>query len=107
MNPHRTLLSQHPLAQLAIAFSAGICAATYLPTTLTFSFAAGVAFTLLSSFFVVIKKRDWLAGSALLLAFFFAGQALAVLEKHAEPSSIAENAIGQLVDANRRPGWST
>ena len=42
MNPHRSLFSQHPLAQLAVAFSAGICAANYLPHTVLVGCGSGV-----------------------------------------------------------------
>ena len=55
MNPHRSLFSQHPLAQLAVAFSAGICAANYLPTRLVFSLIAGVVCSIGSLIFVVKK----------------------------------------------------
>src|ERR1051325_8358056 len=86
MNPHRSLFSQHPLAQLAVAFSFGICAANYLPTKLGFSLVAcavcsAVALT------AVLKTRLSLAGVAVLLAFLFAGQTIALLERRSESLS--------------------
>src|SRR5688500_14312599 len=86
MNPHRSLFSHYPLAQLAIAFSAGICAANYLPVGPRYFFAIGSACALLS--LVSVIKR-WLpaAGLALLLAFFFSGVTLALFEQRAEQSS--------------------
>src|SRR5687768_12832860 len=86
MNPHRSLFSHYPLAQLAIAFSAGICAATYSPCGARFLLVAGAVCSLLSLVFVIKK---WLpaAGVALLLAFFFSGVTLALFEQRAEQSS--------------------
>ena len=86
MNPHRRLFSQHPLAQLAVAFSVGICAANYLPTRLEFSLIVGAVCSIGSVVFVV-KKRLALAGLALLVAMFFVGQVLAVLQGRAERTS--------------------
>src|SRR5215208_3433662 len=86
MNPHLSLFSQHPLAQLAVAFSLGICAANYLPTKLGFSLVACAVSSGLS-LIVVIKKRVFLAGLSLLVALFFAGETLALLEEHARPQN--------------------
>src|SRR5215211_7232862 len=79
MNPHRSLFSQHPLAQLAAAFALGICTANYFPTKSGFSMAACAVFSVLSLVFV-LNKRVRLAGLALLMALFFAGDTLALLE---------------------------
>jgi len=84
MNPHRSLFSQHPLAQLAVAFSFGICAANYLPTKLGFSLPA-CAVCSIAALIAVLKKRLSLGGAAVLLAFLFAGQTIALLERHFEP----------------------
>src|SRR5215213_10384655 len=79
MNPHRSLFTQYPLAQLAAAFAFGICAATYLPAKLGFSLITCAVCSVLSSV-LLLKKRVWVAGLALLIALFFAGEALALLE---------------------------
>ena len=79
MNPHRSLFSQHPLAQLAVAFAVGICAASYIPTKLGFSLTACAVCSVLA-LIVVLKNHVSLAGLALLLALFFAGDTLALLE---------------------------
>jgi competence protein ComEC len=92
MNPHRSLFSQYPLAQLATAFSAGICVAAYLPIRLAFSFAGGAVCTVLS-LLCVRRMRLSLAGWLLLLALFFAGQTLALIEGQAQPSSSIRNFI--------------
>jgi competence protein ComEC len=92
MNPHRTLFSQHPLAQLAVAFSAGICVANYLPTRLAFSVAGGAVCVVLSLIFVSTKRLS-VGGWTLLLALFFAGQTLTLLQGRAEPRSSIRNFI--------------
>ena len=86
MHPHRSLFSQHPLAQLAVAFAAGICTAQYLPTRLVFSLVPGAMCSVLALMFV-IKRRTLVAGALLLTAMFFAGELLAVLERQAEQTS--------------------
>ena len=83
MSPHRSLFSQHPLAQLAVAFAAGICAAEYLPAGLVFSLVLAAVCSVLA-LVLVIKKKTLVAGALLLGALFCAGAALAVLEKRAE-----------------------
>lgn len=84
MNPHRSLFSQHPLTQLAVAFSAGICAADYLGLRVPL-FAGAVCSILVAIF--VIKKKTLVAGLLLLAALFFAGDVLAVLERRSEQTS--------------------
>ena len=86
MNPHRSRFSQHPLAQLAICLSAGICAASYLPNKVALSVVAGAVCLILSVIFV-LNKRTGLAGALLLMALFFAGSTLAVLETRSEAAS--------------------
>ena len=87
MNPHRSLFSQHPLAQLAVAFSIGIGAADYLG--LRFPLVSGAVCSILVLIFV-IKKKVFVAGLLLLAALFFAGAALAVLERRTERTSDVE-----------------
>lgn len=100
MNPHRSLFSQHPLAQLAVAFSTGICAANYLPTRLALSLVVGVVCSIGSMIFVV-KKMLCIAGLGLLLAMFFVGYVLAVLERRSEATSD----VRRLVDADPGRTW--
>ena len=92
MSPHRSLFSQYPLAQLAVAFAAGICAAEYFLAGLVFSLVPGAVCSVLALVFV-IKKRVFVAGSLLLVSLFFAGEVLAVLEKRAEQRSDIEKLL--------------
>jgi len=87
MNPH---FSQSPLAQLATAFSCGICAATYLPTKSIFALC-GSAVCSIVSLLLVIRKRTTPAGMALLLAFLFTGETLALLQVRAESRRTIRN----------------
>ena len=97
MNPHRSLFSQHPLFQLAVAFSAGVCAA---PTWLVFPLMAGRVCSIGSMIFA-LKKKLWMAAAGLLLATFFVGQVLAVLERRNEYASD----VRRLVEGNERQMW--
>jgi len=90
MNPHRSLFSQYPLLQLAIALSAGICAATFFSLYLSLSVVCA-AVALMS----VVKKRLSVAGWALLLAMFFAGNVLADLERRAGDARVVKNLVEQ------------
>ncbi len=92
MSPHKSLFSQHPLFQFALAFAAGICAAGYLSTT-----SAVVACALCTAAGVVslLKARQGMAGAALLVAFFFVGQTLAVLEKRVVSTFVTDELIGR------------
>src|SRR5437868_8678686 len=83
MSPHRSLFSQYPLVKLATAFSCGICAAAYLPARLMCVLVAAAVWSIVS-LFLVLRKRTTMAGVALLLAFFFAGETLASLEARNE-----------------------
>ena len=94
MNPHVSLFSQHPLFQLALAFSAGICANEYLLTRLGLALIA-CAVCSVFSILAVVKKRIALAGATLLLGFFFAGQALASFEKLNGSSFVTEHLVGR------------
>jgi len=81
MIPHRSVFSQHPLAQLAVAFAAGVLAAQWL--SLRIGLIAGVAcFALVV--FLLLRKKLRAAGLTLLLAMFLAGAVLAELERRAD-----------------------
>ena len=86
MNPHRSLFSQYPLAQLAVAFAAGVCAANYLPARLAVLVIAGGVCSIVAVIFVVTKKIA-AAGVVLLAAMVFVGAVLTVLERRAEEAS--------------------
>ena len=90
MNPHRSLFSQYPLLQLAIAFSAGVCAANNLPIRLGHWLTVGVVCSAL-----VLMLRGSRAGLALLLAVFSVGAMLAELEKRADNSSELKRLVEQ------------
>lgn len=94
MNPHRHVFSHNPLFQLAIAFSAGICASTYFSPR--FTLAALVVTTLITPFALLKSART--AGIVLLLAMFCAGATLAQLEKRADDSSEIKRIIAQSPD---------
>ena len=96
MNPHRSVFSQHPLAQFAIAFAAGITAAQGLPVTL--SIVAGLVCSVIALLLVATKKLP-AAGIALLLAMFFVGATLAKFERRAgvtQPTGDDVNVTGVL-----------
>lgn len=84
MNPHRSLFSQHPLTQLAVAFAAGICAAPYL--SLAIVLVGGLVCSALAAG-LVLKRRVQAAGLMLLAAMFCAGVVLALLERRVDESS--------------------
>ena len=86
MNPHRSLFSQHPLAQLAVAFAAGICATYYFSWRLSIALVLGAVCSMLAVI-LVWKKRAQGAGLVLLVALFCSGVALALLERRADESS--------------------
>jgi len=85
--PHRSDFAQHPLAPIATAFSLGILGATFsTPKLLALLIPLGIltAFTIVS----LLNKRLRLAGVFLLVAFFFAGASLTVLEKRDDPQRV-------------------
>ena len=86
MNPHRTLFSQHPLFQLAVAFALGISAASYLPAKFGFSLATCAVCSVVSMV-LTLRQRVRSAGLALLMALFFAGETLALLEARTMPQT--------------------
>src|SRR5690349_19780840 len=94
MNPHRSLFSQYPLVQLAVALAAGICAANYLPIRLGIALSAGAVSSGLLLFFV-LKNKSQAAGVALLFTMLLAGMTLAELERRSDNSSQLRGLIEQ------------
>lgn len=99
MHPHRSLFSQHPLAQLAVAFAAGVYVANSFPIKLSVSI--GVACSVLALTFL-LKKRLRLGGIILLVAVFFTGVVLAELERRSNSSSGIRNLLEQPITLT---GW--
>ena len=94
MNPHEASLSRHPLAQLAVAFSAGICTAEYFPAQLFVLWIAGGVCAIV----VVValwQQRLSVAGVALLVAIAVAGCVLADPEKKSEKRSELGEFVGR------------
>jgi competence protein ComEC len=87
MNPHRSLFSQYPLFQLAMALSAGIYAARFFSSLIASVVCAVVALIL------VLTKRVWWGGWALLFAMFFAGTVLAALERRTDDAQVVKNLV--------------
>jgi len=94
MNPHRSLFSQHPLTQLAVAFGAGICAAHYC--SLGVVVVVGAVCSALAAA-LVLKRRVHLAGLMLLLAMFCAGVVLAQWERRVDESSEVKRFVDKSV----------
>jgi len=92
MHPHRSLFSQHPLAQLAVSFAAGICVANYFQIKLSVSI--GAMCSALALIFL-LKKRLQVAGITLLLAVFFTGAVLAELERRSDTKSGLRDLVEQ------------
>jgi len=99
MHPHRSLFSQHPLAQLAVVFAAGICAANCFQIKVSVSI--GVVCSVLA-FVLLLKKRLQIAGIVLLAAFFFTGAVLAELERRSDSGSEIRNLVEQPITLT---GW--
>src|SRR6266851_8437335 len=78
--PHQARFTQHPLAQLAIAFVAGILTASWFVPSLAISLSFLALFSIVT-LLALLRKRLALAALSLLLAMFLAGASLAVLEK--------------------------
>jgi competence protein ComEC len=97
MRPHSNLFTHHPLIHLAVALSAGICAATLFVINLSFWLFAGVICSSLALIFIV--KRLPLSAAMLLSAMFFAGAVLAELERRTDESrelrSLVEQSEGE------------
>ncbi len=105
-SPHRHLFSQDPLAQLAVAFCAGICAANYLPTRLVLLLTTCAICSALA-LGAVLKGRLSTGGLSLLLASFFAGGTLAVIERRAEHSGGVKRLIVDKVITDGEPAVLT
>ncbi|HEY0762941.1 MAG TPA: DNA internalization-related competence protein ComEC/Rec2 [Pyrinomonadaceae bacterium] len=91
MHPHRSLFSQHPFAQLAVAFAVGICAASsYSSFTIIAAAVCSV-----SALILLLKQRLQLAGYVLLAAVFFSGVVLAEMERRNDGSSGLRNLVEQ------------
>ena len=96
MNPHRASLSRQPLAQLAIAFSLGVCVGNYFPhRLLPWLIAGGVCSAV--ALVATLSRRFSLAGAALLVAMGFAGAVLAVQEGSDPPHERLREFFGQSV----------
>src|SRR5688500_8180695 len=88
MNPHEASLSRHPLAQLAFAFAAGICAAHYFESGAKVFWIGGAVCTAVA-LIAVFARRVSVAGVALLVAMAFVGATLALQEtRDAKPGEI-------------------
>src|ERR1043165_3270022 len=94
MNPHRSVFSQHPLAQLAVAFAAGIWAAQYFPSRLGLALIVGVVCSAVA-LVLLVRNRLRAAGVALLFAMFFAGATLATFERSADDASDVKRILTQ------------
>ena len=96
MNPHEASLSRHPLAQLAVAFSAGICVANYFPARLiVWSIAGGVCTAVVVV--AVVKRWMQVAGVFLVLGIGIAGATLANLESRHDRRSELQQFVGRQV----------
>src|SRR5262245_51368022 len=93
MNPHRASLSRHPLAQLAVAFAAGICAANYFPVALFVWWSVGGVCTAVVVI-AVVRRGLVFAGASLLLAMACAG---AVVERQGERRDELREFLGRQV----------
>src|SRR6185295_18333781 len=99
MHPHRSLFSQHPLAQLAVAFATGICVANCFPIKLSVSI--GVVCSVLTVV-LLLKKRLQVAAVMLLVAVFFTGAVLVELERRSVSGSEIRNQLEQPITLT---GW--
>lgn len=96
MNPHRASLSRHPLAEIAVAFAAGICAANYFSIRLVVLWIVGAVCAALV-IVALVKGRLLVAGVALLLAVGVAGMMLAVQEQGRSESELRQFVGRQVV----------
>jgi competence protein ComEC len=91
MNPH---FSQYPLVQLAISFCVGVCAVEYGPRLRFVYLLVACGVVSAAAVAASLKNRFTPAGWALLVAMFFMGAVLAVVEKK-QPAPA--HASGQVV----------
>ena len=94
MNPHRASHSRHPLAEIAVAFAAGVCAAKFFPTQLVVLFVAGAVFVALAVV-APVGRRVAIAGAALLVGIGIAGAVLANQERSDRDGSELQEFVGQ------------
>ena len=99
MNPHRSVFSQHPLAQLAVAFATGVCAAHYFATRLSLTLIAGAVCSA-GTLVLLVRNRLCAAGVGLLLAMLFAGATLATLERRTDEASDIRRILTQSTGDN-------
>jgi competence protein ComEC len=99
MHPHRSLFSQHPLAQLAVAFAAGVFSANWFQIKLSVSIGAVCSVLVL---ILLLKKRLHLAGIILLAAVYCTGVVLAELERRSDSESGIRNLVEQPITLT---GW--
>ncbi|HKV35154.1 MAG TPA: ComEC/Rec2 family competence protein, partial [Pyrinomonadaceae bacterium] len=96
MNPHRASLSRHPLAEIAIAFAAGVCAANYFTTRVVVLWIVG-GVCAAAAIVALVKGRLTIAGVSLLAAFAVAGMMLAVQERKYENDELRQSAGRQVI----------
>lgn len=89
MNPHRASLSRHPLAEIAVAFAAGVCAAHYFSIPLFVLWIAGAVCAAVV-IVALVKHRLAIAGVVLLVAVGVTGMTLAVQERRNENGELRE-----------------
>ena len=94
MSPHRSAFSQYPLAQLAVAFAAGVCAASYFPLQLRVTVIVGAVCSV-GALVLLVRNGLRAAGLALLLGMFFVGMALAELERHTGDASDTRRIVAE------------
>src|SRR5689334_22197436 len=96
MHPHRASVSRQPLAQLAVAFCAGICAAHYFHVSLVVWWVAGALCTAAAVVGLTARRLSF-AGVALLLAIGVAGAVLAVHERKSDERNELKEFLGRPV----------
>ncbi len=102
-DPHERLFSHYPLLQLALAFSAGVFISNKLSTPL----GPFIVVCAVSSFIALIalaRHRPGISGIALLTAMFFAGAALAIVERSAVRPESLKRFLDE--DGNGKSNWT-
>jgi competence protein ComEC len=100
--PHQAPFAQHPLAQLALTFTGGILTSNLFPSHLAISVSLHALFSG-TALLALLRNRTSAAAGSLLLAMFFAGAALAVLEKLSAPASQVRRLISDEVIGTNEP----
>ena len=100
--PHQARFTQHPLAQLAIAFIAGILTASWFAPSLALSLSPLALFSVVT-LLALLRNRLVLAALSLLLAMFLAGASLAVLEKTGSTAGRVKRLIADGVFGSNDP----